>query len=307
MRARILKVAAAAALATAGLVAAVPGGTAVAETGDPTVFAFVGSGVEQEYVVPAGVTQLQVQVEGAAGGMGGTCDIGGGNTCGSPSAGGAGARVVATIDVQPGDVVTIRVGGKGADGGSSGVFGSTIGGDGGGASVIVVNGVPALVAGAGGGGGGGGDEDGTPNITGGAGGASSSAGGVATEGTCNGGAGGAGTQTAGGDGGAGGDSHGAADGHDGVAGALGQGGDGGAGGADTSLTGGAGGGGGGGLYGGGGGGGGGGNGNGCTGPGGGGGGGSSLAADGTVTEGVVTGDGSVTITPIYALQPNFTG
>ena len=48
--------------------------------------------------------------------------------------------------------------------------------------------------------------------------------------------------------------------------------------------------------------------NGCSGAGGGGGGGSSLVADGTLTDGANAGDGSATITPIYAvIEPTFTG
>ena len=77
-------------------------------------YGFTGSA--QTYTVPAGVTSLDVTAAGAAGG----------NPAGGPGAGGAGASVEDTaVPVSPGQVLTVIVGGPGANGSP------TIGGAGG--------------------------------------------------------------------------------------------------------------------------------------------------------------------------------
>ena len=66
------RVAFALALVGAGI-AALPSGPAGADTPSPQVFSYAGDGVEQTYVVPAGVTSIQVRLYGGGGGDGGTC------------------------------------------------------------------------------------------------------------------------------------------------------------------------------------------------------------------------------------------
>ncbi|HEU4628202.1 MAG TPA: PASTA domain-containing protein [Gemmatimonadaceae bacterium] len=245
-------------------------------TGEAAATTFTATGAEQTYVVPAGVTYVDVTAVGARGGDGTQYGVGG-----------RGASVSARLAVSPGQALYVHVGGAGADGEETGLTvaggdngggrGAAWGGAGGGGASDVRT-VPAaagpsslasrLVVAAGGGGatprGDGGDAGGTgqsapvgyPGLPGGAGTAS---------------AGGAGGGTFGGD--------------PGAAGALGLGGDGG-------YTGG--GGGGGGLYGGGGGGGG------VSGDGAGGGGGSSYVDPGaTLVSGptVTSAAASVTIEP----------
>jgi hypothetical protein len=130
----------------------------------PLVFEYTGS--PQEFVVPPGVTQLRVTVEGAQGGDGGTCfglDV----DCGSPGPAGAGAAVVATLSVTPGETLTALVAAQGgaasdtvyeqgqlqaAGEGGPGGFGYGTGGDGADASTTVLPG-PELAAAGGGGGG----------------------------------------------------------------------------------------------------------------------------------------------------------
>lgn len=63
------------------------------------------SGSTQSFVVPAGITAINVDVQGAAGGT----------TSGFP--GGKGARVQARLSVTPGETLTLIVGGAGTDGG----------------------------------------------------------------------------------------------------------------------------------------------------------------------------------------------
>lgn len=219
-----------------------------------TVTTFTYTGTVQTYTVPVGVTSLQVDMQGAKGGF--NSEFPSGST---PSDGGNGGRVQATLAVTPGEVLNIYVGGAGGAGitttggaggfngggaGSDG-FGSYGGGGGGGASDIRVgdNALSSRVIVAGGGGGAGNDYFGFNQDKGGDGG-----GVIAQDGLGGGvdganGAGFAGTQVAGGTGGT-------YSGYDnGADGSLGIGGDGDAGGGNPS----AGGGGGGGYYGGGGG------------------------------------------------------
>lgn len=126
--------------------------------------AFVYTGAEQTWQVPAGVNSISVDMFGAAGGAGGS----------GLNLGGRGGRVQATLAVSGGSTLSIFVGGKGADGvspfnqmaaggfngGGSGAYDtsgqSQKGGGGGGASDIRIGGNAlnnrVLVAGAGGGG-----------------------------------------------------------------------------------------------------------------------------------------------------------
>lgn len=239
-----------------------------------TTETFNSTGGAQTWTVPTCVTSITVSVSGGQGG-----GTGGGN----------GAVISGVINVNPGDVITVDVGGAGGTGAGSGAYGgggsgqpSGLGwpsGGGGGATSFSVNGTLTIVAG-GGGGTGGGDAF----ANGGAGGCPQGAGGTNSFGD----AGGGGTATAGGQGGApwtGG----------GGAGQNGSANQGGAGAVDIGFGNAPGGGGGGGVYGGGGGG----SDNiGLTGAigGGGGGGGSSLVPAGFNCDQTGTGAGVVTIT-----------
>ena len=241
------------------------------------------TGAVQTYTVPAGVTSLQVDAKGAAGGTGGGATF-------SVNVGRAGARVQATLSVIPGQVLQILVGAGGVfnptgtvrSGGYNGGGAASFGGTGGGATDLRGSGGTLadrlLVAGGGGGGG----YQGSPNSTlGGAGGTPNGGNGSITDGggvTTTSGTGG--TQAAGGSAGGG----------------LGTGGDGGNIGGTSG-----GGGGGGGYYGGGG------------GTNSGGGGGSSWvtptgSSATTFMLGASTGDGSLTLTPggVYT-APNLDG
>ncbi len=129
------------------------------------------------WTVPSGVSSITVRVIGGGAGRGGE-DCGAG--CGRAAAGPAG-YVYVSIPVNPGDVIGIYPGGKGADGesnasgtgggaggastytsnynggngGNAGPVGSSGGGGGGGAaSIVTVNAIVRLVAGGAGGGGG---------------------------------------------------------------------------------------------------------------------------------------------------------
>ncbi|HEX6688985.1 MAG TPA: glycine-rich protein [Solirubrobacterales bacterium] len=223
---------------------------------------FTYTGAEQTFVVPVGVSKLQVVVIGGSGGA-------------SEGSAGAADQVSATLDVTPGQTLYVEVGGRGENGAGGGAGGFNGGGNGGaGGGPVAAGGGGAsdirtaprsgglspdtrlVVAGGGGGGGGTGPETGA-----GAGGAAGSVGGTSLGGN---GGGGAGTAIAGGLGGAGVSENGGE-------GQLGSGG----GGGSSCGEGGGGGGGGGGFYGGGGGG------PGCVSTaGGGGGGGSSLVPAG---------------------------
>jgi hypothetical protein len=145
------------------------GGIAVSGTST-----FNYNGGMQTFVVPPGITSIQVECYGAQGANG----IGI-----SPGTGGLGAYVSGTMAVTPGQTLNIFVGGQGSgttggyNGGGNG--GGTFGGGGGGATDIRVGGIALAnrVVVAGGGGGGGASADGcTANYMGGNGG---SGGGVA--------------------------------------------------------------------------------------------------------------------------------
>lgn len=257
----------------------------VAAAGGSQIFDFTGSSVN--FTVPVGVTAVTIDAFGAQGGQGANAASGNG-------VGGPGGRVVATLPVTAGEVLTVFVGGQGGNastgvagtagfnGGAAGGAQGDAGGGGGGASDVRQGGTALAnrIVVAGGGGGGGGSGNGGLGGRGGTLTGETGAPSGAGPGTAVGGAGGA--QSAGGAGGAG-------ENNPGSAGSLGLGGTGGNGGMS-------GGGGGGGYYGGGGGGGG-------TNPptsgAGGGGGGSSFTKTGAGgvahTLGAKTGNGKVVI------------
>jgi len=150
----------------------------------PAAFRFVTfdfTGTPQSFTVPAGVSQITIDAFGAQGG-GGCCNAG----LASRSAGGSGGRIVATVAVTAGDLLTILVGGAGQDG-ASGIAGgyngggrggvsffqlAPNGGGGGGASAVTRAGTAMVIAG---GGGGGGTFNGVAGGAGGAGGGTTAA------------------------------------------------------------------------------------------------------------------------------------
>ena len=128
-------------------------------TATSNTFGFTGT--PQTYVVPAGVSRLQIEVRGAQGGDGAT---GGNSSLGGT--GGRGSRATGILNVTPGQVLNLFVGGRGGTptGGynGGGIGGSVNAGGGGGASDVRLGGMALanriLVAGGGGGGGRGGCE-----------------------------------------------------------------------------------------------------------------------------------------------------
>ncbi len=121
-----------------------------------TVFSYTGS--PRFYTVPAGVTSVLVNVQGAPGGYNS-------DNVTYDNRPGYGGCVSATILVTPGQVLTVRVGGRGGDGtpsaaatggyngggNSTHALGTYAGGAGGGASDIYFGGTPLVVGGGGGG------------------------------------------------------------------------------------------------------------------------------------------------------------
>ena len=119
----------------------------------PTPYSFQYTGSLQKFVVPNRVTSIQVNAIGAKGGTGGR-----------GQAGGAGANITTTLNVTPGQILYVVVGGfpgqsttpKYGFGGSGG-SGTNYGGAGGGLSGVFTSSSPALanalvIAGGGGGG-----------------------------------------------------------------------------------------------------------------------------------------------------------
>jgi Calx-beta domain/Glycine rich protein len=82
-----------------------------AQEGSPTVETFSYAGEPQSFVVPDGVTELEVVACGAEGA---------GNESYEGSVGGMGGEARGTISVTPGEVLTVVVGGRGAIGGYNG-------------------------------------------------------------------------------------------------------------------------------------------------------------------------------------------
>jgi hypothetical protein len=128
---RLLRLVSLSALTVAGPLA----GTSGAAT---QTFTTTGS---HPFVVPSGVTSVQVDAVGGAGGF----------------FGGFGARVTASLPVTPGETLTIAVAGNGGNGqagaGGGGAAGGPAAGGGGGASRVIQAGQSRLVAAGGGGGG----------------------------------------------------------------------------------------------------------------------------------------------------------
>lgn len=154
------------------------------------------TGALQTFTVPVGVTHIFVEANGAQGGTGAT----GGNAS-SGGTGGLGSSASGVLNVTPGQVLNVFVGGQGVapaggfNGGGNG--GSTNAGGGGGASDVRLGGIAEsnriLIAGGGGGGGRAGCQ--TTGINGGAGGGPNGANGADSP---NGGAGRGATQATGG-------------------------------------------------------------------------------------------------------------
>jgi len=206
---------------------------------------FTSSGT---FTVPAGVTQVEVVLNGAAGGDGG------GDSAYGNAPGGLGGQIAATLSVTPGEVLDIHLGQPGTSGGSrhvpgpggsafegpggGGAQGSLTGGaggGGGGASSIWSDGDLHLIAGGGGGGGGApllatGGNGGTNGGSGGQGGGGGGAGGSGHRSVASGGGGtDAGSSSSSGGGGGGGGGYRGGNGGQG-GGGVGLGGGGGAGG-----------------------------------------------------------------------------
>ena len=128
------------AVATAGL--ALAAGPAPSCSAGLCTVTFASPGAGQSFTVPAGVGSLSVRLWGGAGG--------------AQPGGGDGALVTATLQVTPGSVLGVGVGGGGADlSGRGGVNGGGSGGQeaggGGGATEVTLAGTPLLVAAGGGG------------------------------------------------------------------------------------------------------------------------------------------------------------
>lgn len=166
------------------------GSTASAQSGGGEEFSEPGV---HPYAVPEGVQCLRAEVIGARGADGER--LGSNGTDGGVGA--PGGSVSATLQVTPGEELTIRVGVAGAlpddvvltadgDGGPGGTGGGAEGGGGGGSSDVRQGGTGlehrVLVGGGGGGGGAGGDSMGDPGGNGGAGGQSGADGNEGEEG-----------------------------------------------------------------------------------------------------------------------------
>jgi hypothetical protein len=128
------------AMATAG--PALAAGPAPSCSAGICTVTFATPGAGQSFTVPAGVRSLLVRLWGGAGG-------------GQPG-GGDGALVTATLQVTPGSMLGVGVGGGASDlFGTAGANGGGSGGEeasgGGGATDVTLSGTPLLVAGGGGG------------------------------------------------------------------------------------------------------------------------------------------------------------
>jgi hypothetical protein len=147
------------------------GEACVAGSCAPTSVVFDFAGQIESYTVPAGVTKIYIQAAGAQG-ANGSGPAGG--------SGGLGGLTVGFVDVVPGDVLDITVGGAGVNsvggfnGGGNG--GSTFGGGGGGKTVVAKGATTLFVAPGGGGGGATGCDAATQGGAGGPGGAVNQAG-----------------------------------------------------------------------------------------------------------------------------------
>ena len=131
MRKQAGRCAAFAAVLAAGVAVTGFGATSLAQTAAPVTATFTFTDGAQTYTVPAGVCQVTITANGAAG-----------SGVESESTGGLGGQAVATVAVTAGQVLQVNVGGEGgppsAPGGAVGGFNG--GGDGGNASGITVGG-----------------------------------------------------------------------------------------------------------------------------------------------------------------------
>jgi hypothetical protein len=211
------------------LAGALAASTSAAATPPTVTETFASTGVEQLFMVPAGVTSVRVSAIGAPGEAGETE-----SPFSAAAPGGSAADVAGDLPVTPGEVLYVEVADKDFNGGGSGGFEG--GGNGGGASDVRI--IPAASSGslesrllvAGGGGGGGATFE---EASGGTGGNAGSAGANGTdnedygpEGQQNSAGGGAGTLTGGGAGGARCDEGGPWSGENGALGVGGVGGEG---------------------------------------------------------------------------------
>jgi hypothetical protein len=169
------------AITLGGVGACIGAASAGGEVSAPQVVVFTFTGGPQQFVVPPGVTSIDVTVEGGQGGHGSTCVGVNAGECGTGGDNGGGTLITAHLPVTPGDTLTIIVGGAGGDAtdyadngavpaeggaggfghgtggaGSDGGIAAAAGGGGGGSSAITAGATPILVAPGGGGGGGGG-------------------------------------------------------------------------------------------------------------------------------------------------------
>lgn len=123
------------------LVALVPAWLLIPAAGQADAAVFGSTGAQQTFVVPAGVTSVQVVAVGAPGGI----------SCNSGSPGGLGAEASAEVSVTPGEHLYVETGGQGGNGT---VVGGEIGGGGaGGYNGGAGGGSTAAFCGGGGGGG----------------------------------------------------------------------------------------------------------------------------------------------------------
>ncbi|KKQ60711.1 MAG: hypothetical protein US83_C0013G0001, partial [Candidatus Falkowbacteria bacterium GW2011_GWC2_38_22] len=140
----------------------------------------------QTFTVPVGVTKITVKAWGAGGGGGGGAN-GGAETNRNPGGdGGGGGYILSTINVVPGETLTIAVGGGG--GGGAYNADASSGGGGGGRTAVLRSTSLLLAAGGGAGGGGGSSVGYTQGANGGPGGGTSGTAGSNT-GVANGGGG----------------------------------------------------------------------------------------------------------------------
>ena len=126
-------------VAAAAIMAAVP--AFAVPTDNPQIF--TATVAIQTWIVPAGVTQISVDL---AGGQGGASRV-------TLHAGGTGAELTGTLTVIPGETLNVVVGGIGGNGGAGG------GGGGGGSFIYTTADQNGILAAAGGGGGAGVSQD----------------------------------------------------------------------------------------------------------------------------------------------------
>ena len=115
------------------------------------VLTYSTAGSSSSFTIPVGTTKVVAKLWSGAGGGGGAGN--GGTENNLVATGGAGAFIQATIDVSPGDTLTVEVA-QGGPGGQAATSYGAGGGSGGGLSGLKLNGSYVLISGAGAGGGG---------------------------------------------------------------------------------------------------------------------------------------------------------